>query len=303
MSQQQSQFTEDGPPERRYGSQYNATPIQRETNLDPREQPGYVDDYQYGPYAQGEKLRPASTARSRRRRPRFWFAIVFCVILIVGMWSYAASSARIGSFGKPHLASYASVQEYKGSTLDLQASSADIHVHFGTSDNVRVSTNNGDGFKGESDGQTIHLEQQDGGKGPFSFTNNDLDITVPAKMNLNLETKSGNIEIDNVDGKINATAASGDIKINQARIADGSNLKTESGNIDFTGNLDASSHYTFEANSGDIKVNLPASNPAKVTTNTQNGDVHNPGAGTTTASSPDLHINTNSGDISVEYQD
>ncbi|GER91781.1 hypothetical protein KDW_59430 [Dictyobacter vulcani] len=300
MSQQQSQFHEDGPPV----GQYEQPPLQREVNHDPREQPDYSQGYHYDPHTQGEKLRPMSVRPRRRSRRGLWIAVVLGVMFLGVMFlggalGYHNYSSRLS----PHSEAPSYVTEFKGTTVNLHATSADIHVHFGTSNVVRVSSIGSDTFKGDTDGTTITLNEVDQRGGLFEHRNQTIDITAPADEHLILQTKSGNVEIDNIAAQANVNTDSGDITVDQARFENGSSLQTKSGDIHFKGNLAEKGTYAFTTDSGNVDVGLLASTPAKVTAHTVNGQVSQAPSGPTTASSPDLTINTNTGDIKLEYTD
>lgn len=312
MSQQQSQFHEDGPSERPYDSQYYQPPVQRELNNDPREQAGYPQDYHYDPHAQGEKLRPMASPPRPHSSRKYWVAIVIGLILFMGMMSSHFAATGYGPISSPHFGPYhmgdkpggagpAKMQEYKGSILNLQAIDANLHVHVGDSSNVQVNTVGPASLNGKSDGTTITLDQTNAGGDIFGNGNKDIDIAVPANMDMNIETTSGRVEINGVTGKVNISAVSADIQIDQTTLASGSSLETKSGYIHFNSNLAEKGTTTFTTVSGDVQVGLPASESAKVTTNTVSGAVHKGDNGSVTSSSPELIIATVSGDINVDY--
>ncbi|GER91780.1 hypothetical protein KDW_59420 [Dictyobacter vulcani] len=311
MSQQQSQFHEDGPSEHPYGSQYYQPPMPREVNRDPREQPGYY----YDPHTQAEKLQPAARPRQSSSR-KWWVAIVIGLILFMGMMSshFAANGHEPISaphFG-PHFGPYhmdgkpggpppAKMMEYQGTVLDLRTIDANIHVHTGNSGNVQINSGGNAPLSGGSDGTTITLEQTGSGQDLFGNGNKDIDITMPASMSMNIETTSGSVEVAGVTGKVNITAVNGDIQLDQVTLANGSSVQTTSGDIHFNGALENHGTYDFNTVSGSVQLHLPASTPAKVTTDTMSGDVHKGDSGAVNSASPDVTVNTVSGDINVEY--
>jgi DUF4097 and DUF4098 domain-containing protein YvlB len=98
-------------------------------------------------------------------------------------------------------------------------------------------------------------------------------VTV-ARVNGNLraETVSGDLKADNVTGNIQASSVSGGLRLTGVRSRD-VRTETVSGDIVYTGSVEANGKYAFESHSGTIRLNVPRNAGAQVSVETFSGDI------------------------------
>lgn len=118
-----------------------------------------------------------------------------------------------------------------------------------------------------------------------------LEITLPDKMNLDLESYNGQIKIENIYGKTNATTHNGQVTVNN--ISGGTTLKTYNGRIEtkeISGDIDFISHngsinadfsqaavpdcnINIKTYNGGINLTAPQNYSATVDVSTYNGQI------------------------------
>ncbi len=156
-------------------------------------------------------------------------------------------------------------------TLIVTNDNGFVHVHAGAGNTIAVTTRKvGDSFGASPDdfkvhytqhGNTITIQVNNDGIYLFDFSNSsqaDLDVTVPARSDLQLETDSGDISVSGISGKMTLTCNSGSLQATEDSLKSGSRLTTESGSITMRGSIGATGSYKFQSNSGPIDVSLPA---------------------------------------------
>src|ERR1700736_6241022 len=90
--------------------------------------------------------------------------------------------------------------------------------------------------------------------------------------NLRSETVSGDLHAENVSGNIQASSVSGTIRLVGIQSKD-VRSETVSGDITYTGSIEPSGRYSFEAHSGTIRLNIPRGAGAQFSVETFSGDV------------------------------
>lgn len=90
--------------------------------------------------------------------------------------------------------------------------------------------------------------------------------------NLRAETVSGDVRADAVTGDIEASSVSGNVRIAGARSKE-VRTETVSGDITYTGTMDAGGRYSYESHSGTIRLNIPRNTGAQFSVETFSGDV------------------------------
>ena len=160
----------------------------------------------------------------------------------------------------------------KQPTLIVANDAGFVHVRSGSSNTITVTTTKvGDSFGASPDdfklnytqsGSTITVHVTNDSIHPFDFSQTsqaDLNITVPANSNLQLETDSGDIAASGIQGKLTLTSNSGSLQATADSLTSGSQLVTDSGSITMSGSIGTTGIYAFQAGSGDVAVTLPRS--------------------------------------------
>jgi hypothetical protein len=305
---------------------------QHTINVDPREQ-----TYYHPTNAQG---------RYRRKKQRMGIGPVLVVltILIIGVVFWGLVVFRQTTALPTHIFKVAG-----HARLVISNTVGAIHIHPGKSDSIVVQgTKYTRGIGGSVDDVQVSYQQQGD---TVSVTSDEtwsfmsmhgvrLDIAVPATIDLKIENTSGNIDIERINGTIEAqtesggvdadhlsgtltlssnsggihlndasgvmtlSTVSGGIEANNIQLQGQSRLTTTSGGIKFQGMLDPYGNYRMEAVSGGIDLTLPADAAFKLDASTTSGGIHNEFGATTVGDSPQpaLTLHTTSGGIDINRQ-
>jgi DUF4097 and DUF4098 domain-containing protein YvlB len=90
--------------------------------------------------------------------------------------------------------------------------------------------------------------------------------------NLRTETVSGDLGAENVTGDVEASSVSGNIRLVGIQSKD-VRTETVSGDIIYTGSIEPSGKYSFEAHSGMLRLNIPRGAGAQFSVETFSGDL------------------------------
>lgn len=90
--------------------------------------------------------------------------------------------------------------------------------------------------------------------------------------NLRAETVSGNLRAQGVSGDVEASSVSGNVQLVNIQSRD-VRSETVSGDIIYTGTIEPSGRYNFEAHSGTIRLNIPKGTGANFSVETFSGDL------------------------------
>jgi hypothetical protein len=90
--------------------------------------------------------------------------------------------------------------------------------------------------------------------------------------NLRAETVSGDLRVESVSGNVEASSVSGSLRLIGIQSKD-VRTETVSGNIVYSGSIDAGGKYRFESHSGTIRLNIPRGAGAQFSVETFSGDV------------------------------
>jgi DUF4097 and DUF4098 domain-containing protein YvlB len=147
----------------------------------------------------------------------------------------------------------------RGSRLILEAVSGDLTAK-GSQGEIEATSVSGD------------VDVSDGLR---AVTTESVSGSVHASQvngNLRAETVSGDLRAENVSGNVQASSVSGGIHLTGIQSKD---VRTEavSGDITYTGSIEASGRYSFEAHSGSIRLNIPRGSGAQFSVETFSGDV------------------------------
>jgi DUF4097 and DUF4098 domain-containing protein YvlB len=147
----------------------------------------------------------------------------------------------------------------RGSRLILEAVSGDV-IARGSRGEIEATSVSGDvdvsdgvrAVSAEAVSGSVHASQVNG--------------------NLRTETVSGDLRAENVSGNVEASSVSGVIQLAGIQSKD-VRTETVSGDITYTGSIEPSGRYSFEAHSGTIKLNIPRGSGAQFSVETFSGDV------------------------------
>ncbi len=113
-------------------------------------------------------------------------------------------------------------------------------------------------------------------QGPVNIHTDSGDITAHNLTGqMTMDAGSGSIHATGVNGQLKATTLSGDVIVSEASLSGQSALKTNSGSVRFEGALDPKGTYEMATNSGDIDLTLPANAAFQLTATTGSGSVNN----------------------------
>ncbi len=107
--------------------------------------------------------------------------------------------------------------------------------------------------------------------GAFPASAANIQIIVPTNANLTINTGSGNIAIAGVSGQLTLNSDSGSIELDGVTLQQHSAIRTNSGNINFSGAIDAQGTYQLISNSGSITVGLDGATSYNLHVITQDG--------------------------------
>jgi len=147
----------------------------------------------------------------------------------------------------------------RGSRLILEAVSGDVMAK-GSQGEIEATSVSGDvdvsdgvrAVSAEAVSGSVHVSQVNG--------------------NLRTEAVSGDLRAENVSGNIEASSVSGNIHLVGIQSKD-VRTETVSGDITYTGSIEPSGRYSFEAHSGTIRLNIPRGAGAQFNVETFSGDV------------------------------
>jgi DUF4097 and DUF4098 domain-containing protein YvlB len=147
----------------------------------------------------------------------------------------------------------------RGSRLVLEAVSGDI-VAAGVGGEVEANSVSGDVTVSDATSE-VDVESVSGSVRASAITGT-----------LRAHSVSGNVSVENAAGNVEAETVSGRILLDGIKSR---SVRTESvnGNMTYTGSVDPSGRYTFEAHSGTIRLNLPDNVGAVFSVETFSGDI------------------------------
>jgi hypothetical protein len=318
-----------------FAGQEQHYPDPRMLNNDPREQ----QQWQMG----GEKLRP-----QQPRRRSLFVAIAVIVIVLLALW-YMSQALFTAIPSSPSDSTTKSFSVFAVPTLVITDPSGRVRIHRGeNSSQVTVGWSIGHfGFDVNAhdikpvlaqNGDTITVTVPETSVSSFSGTGGaNLDIAVPQQTNVKLNDGSGSVNVEAINGQINAVTGSGgiqardvagqimlhtdsgsinteginglvnlstnsgSIEMRNASLQGPSTLNVGSGSIHFDGTLDRTGTYDFETGSGTINVTLPADSTFHLDTPTGSGVLNNDFGNSDVGSNPraQLTLKTGSGSIDI----
>jgi hypothetical protein len=310
MSQQQHMQFDDrrqGSP----GESEEETYRPRQVNADPREQSrsggpeeetigveesandsGYEPGYMGQRQKQGEKLQPESGTRPQyaqpqtplqRRRRRGWLRQLVVVLLIIALLGGFSSGARFMGLGTTAHGEQQSFNVSQNANVVVQNNIGNITIHKGSGNQIEVNATVRDDFLGhkpavrseasDSNNISITTEVDRSGLSFFNLSGVDLDITVPDSMKLNLQTDSGNINVEDIQGQLIAEADSGNVSVSNANLSGEGHIQTDAGNINFDGELADNAKYTMTTNAGNVHAKFTPDENVQIDARTDAGNI------------------------------
>lgn len=128
-----------------------------------------------------------------------------------------------------------------------------------------------------TDRPITYTKSGDGTTFTFNLDNveaEEVDLNVPATSDLNITTNGDDIIVENVTGQVTLDSNAGAVRATQMSLTGTSTLKTNAGDVTFSGSLATDGTYTFDSNGGNISVTLPASAAFHVEMSTNGGTIH-----------------------------
>ncbi len=262
MSNQESMFAEQEP-----RGPMNTDP--RERSSEQAAQEGYRGPYDGPSQWDGGKIHPQQ--RPRRRGGLLAIIIVIIVLVVGAIFGYSTYTYSMApTTVTPHTFNVVGAQP----TLVVNVGSGDVHMHTGSGNTVIVKeTRRSAGFMPSNDkidysqsGSTVTVQEEGGF---FGFNSLSLDVTLPVKADLQVQSGSGSVDVAGVNGQVNVQTGSGSLTADnisgqQATLKTGSGdvtldnvisqqevLGTGSGSIDVHG---LSGQVTLETGSGSTTI-------------------------------------------------
>jgi hypothetical protein len=185
-------------------------------------------------------------------------------------------------------------QTLPGSRIELTAAASDVAVRIWDGPGIRVEAIQTGGSRGDyqvdvsTSGDTVRVSES--GRGPFwcLFCVRGLryEISVPAGAQAAINTASGDIDAEDVDGAVTLGTTSGDVRADN--LAGGAHVETSSGEVRLN---DVAGPLSVTTISGDVRLEDGAVDGATV--KTTSGEIDMEGV------AGELRVNTVSGDIKV----
>jgi Putative adhesin len=312
MNNQEMQFAD---PEWRPPQQGNVNTDEQESyipqpiNTDLREQPqdhavpppqqerGYTGAALYAD-SQTEKIGVSQFEQRPRRRgsPWLWLIIVLIAFALMGR----IASPFLGPRPHPQSEQYLKSASFSVGihpTIVINDNFGTIQVQPDSTNTVTFNpTQEADGFGNtpqinydpSPDGNTVTVTVEDNGFGSSGQEGVNLDVTVPAKANLQIKAGPGDIDVSGVNGQLSLETGSGSIDATQDTLRGQSTLNAESGDITLDSSLDPHGRYRLQTGPGDIEVTLPDNTSVHVDASTGSGDITSDFA-EVNLQSPDAH--------------
>ncbi len=147
----------------------------------------------------------------------------------------------------------------RGTRLSLEAVSGDVTAT-GSQGEIHASSVSGD-VEVTAGVREVNIESVSGGVRASQVNGN-----------LRAESVSGSVRAETVSGSVDASTVSGTIRLVGIQSRD-VRTETVSGDILYTGSIEAGGKYGFESHSGTVRLNIPRTSGAHVRVETFSGDV------------------------------
>lgn len=363
MSKQQSSFGDSQEPQRPFDGYADPTsPIyenshqqaqrERERAPVPLYLEGYrgpVDDFPHRELI-GEKLIPPTGPAPIIKAMKFIPPAIILLLLLFMLGGGGNLFKQMVQAKNTATQQLATDQPYSVVVHDAQGR---VHIHGGNSGPVTVtstrynaswvpqaSNNMNVDARVVDDGRTILINaEKQGDSSGNDGQSVDLDVTVPAFINVQVTADHGAVKIDGITGSMNVEASDsinaqnihsgngriafrsregaidvdqldgrvafftdqGHIEIGDAHLTGSSLMRTQDGKIVFDGNVDPENEYSFETRSGTIDVSLPSNARFNMRIFAEHSSVDNEFGSTIVGPGPRAHIGiaTMSGNVEI----
>lgn len=199
--------------------------------------------------------------------------------------------------------------------LMLKATGDDVSVRAGEAGRISVASDRrvrgfllnaaptGTAITSSRQGDAISLDVATPEVAAAGVTSSRVTITVPPRTALDVTSTRGDVAVESVRGMIAISSRSGDVALRGVGLQGQSSVTSASGDVSFSGTLDAAGSYRFQTSSGDVRVALPSSASFALGVPAAS-EVHNAfGADQVgPAPRPPLLISTGSGDVAITLQ-
>jgi hypothetical protein len=228
-------------------------------------------------------------------------------------------------------------QDYQGNRIELSAAASDVEIRPGSGSRIHVEAIQRGGSQGDyrievvPSGNTVRVTESSrsffwffgsrslryritvpsGAQADIQTASGEIDVegltgavslaSVSGDVRasdlgegLTVNTTSGEVQLDNITGKLNVESISGDVKLEQGKI-DGATVKTTSGEVTLDGVAGA---LNLESVSGDIQVR--EAHDGQLDVSTTSGEIEYQGS---LANASANKLNSISGDVKLRLPD
>jgi hypothetical protein len=200
------------------------------------------------------------------RHRRLWLPpLLFLLILlfVAGGIITALRAAHLG--GSPVALPARNFSISTQTTVNITNDVGSVHIHTGKGSLITVRATVDQDIFGmqptlkymqSATGLTIGIEKP--GSDWLSASGVALDVTVPVKTDLAITTTTGDVSIDDVEGKISIKGGTGNVNMSETTLVGESEIQTTTGKIAFSGGLADNAQCTMQSETGSVAVLLPA---------------------------------------------
>jgi DUF4097 and DUF4098 domain-containing protein YvlB len=277
----------------------------------PPQQEGYTGLRPYTGPEPGQMQGGNFRQRPYRRRGRGpWFWIILAIIIIAmtsgGFRSFNGPSFDHNPFNQQQIVGKPIIYTVSGQpTIVINDTNGNVQVNVGSSTtDVVIQAIRESNFFGNPNDIPANISQdannaniitasvQDGQQGSVDF-----NVTVPQGANLQLQTDSGNINVNGVNGQMTLntksgsidasndvmsgtskiSTSSGDISAKSTTLSGQATISTDSGNIGFDGTIGTTGTYQFQTSSGNVDLIVPTTPSFHLNASTSSGSIHSNG--------------------------
>ncbi|GCE09591.1 DUF6585 family protein [Dictyobacter aurantiacus] len=127
-----------------------------------------------------------------------------------------------------------------------------------------------------------------------------LLIDIPVNSNVQIETRTGDLFINDINGEIKVKTQTGSINL-QTTLRGHSQVQSTSGQINFCGSLDPQSSDLFKSDSGNINITLPSNAALNLSSSNSTNQIYNDFNNNETGTVPRtrLEITTRTGTVTI----
>jgi predicted membrane protein len=219
--------------------------------------------------------------RRRGRGPWFWIILAIIIISLMsgGFGSRGGFDFGRDSFGNAPIEKPQDFLVNGQPTVVINDTSGAVNVTVGKSNtDVIIQPVNGNNFFGNpnsiqpnisQNGNTVNASVPNGQQGTVDF-----NVTVPQGANLQLQTDSGDITVNGVDGQMTLATNSGSINASNDVLSGSSIMTTNSGDIRFDGTVGTSGTDQFLTSSGSVDLTVPSTPAFHLDATTNSGSLN-----------------------------